>query len=191
MTKTLWLLLWLAAPGQGRQAAIRGDLVIKVAHPAKARATLLERARALGGHPALVTSHEVELRVPPAKLATLMKEASGLGLVLKKEESRQDLTVRIAQLAGQLRSKGEILERMRKLVDDSDVSATLAIERSMGQLVGEVEAVTGELRVARERARWATLRVAFQFRERKKIIYVVSPFEWLNSVDLEKFRARF
>ena len=57
-----------------------------------------------------------------------------------------------AQLAGRFRSKQEILQRLRGFIDDSNVQATLQIEKSMLRLVSELENVKGRLRVQRERA---------------------------------------
>ena len=61
----------------------------------------------------------------------------------------------------------------------------------MANMVAEMEQLAGRLRVERERARYAVVDVAFQFRERQRIVYVRSPFEWLNTVDLGQFDARF
>jgi hypothetical protein len=61
----------------------------------------------------------------------------------------------------------------------------------MTQLVSEIENIRGELRVQYDRAEYAEVSVDFEFRERDKVLYVESPFEWLNTVDLGRFIEEF
>jgi hypothetical protein len=99
------------------------------------------------------------------------------GIVVEKNLERSDLTQSIAELKGRLKSKQEILSRMRSFFDDSDATATLAIEQTLTGLVIEIEQVRGALRVFGDRADWAVLDISFQFRERDRVVYVSSPFD--------------
>ena len=179
------------AEAPARRTALTARLVLKVVHPAEVRRGILEAVGALGGFPVLVEDQRLLLKVPPEKLNEVLRLVSDRGVPLEKTLERNDLTGSIAQLEAQLRSKVEIFRRLRKLVDDSDVGATLQIERQMASLVREMEAQRGRLRVERERARFARVDVAFQFRQRDTLVYVHSPFGWLNTVDLGRFHADF
>ena len=162
-----------------------------VIHPAEVRKALVAATKKAGGYPMLVSDASVKLKMPPAQLSALMDKAASSGIVLDKSLQRQDLTARIAQLEGRLRSKREIFAQLRDFIDDSDVQATLMIEQTMTRLVAELETVKGELRVARDRARWAVLDVSFRFQKRGRIVYKHSPFKWINTVDLHRFFRRF
>lgn len=174
-----------------RRTALVSRVVLKVVHPVLARQHLLEAARERGGFVTLLSDQQLVLKVPPERLDEVLTIVAAEGAVVEKTLERADLTERIAQLEGRLRSKVDILTRLRAFVDDSNVQATLQLERSMTALVSEVEQVKGELRVERERARWAVVDIAFQFRERGRIVYVRSPFVWLNTVDLGRFLSEF
>ncbi len=174
-----------------RQTALTAHIVLKVVHPDEVRRDTLGDVAKLGGFPVLVTEQQLVLKVPPAKLDEALATIAGRGAVLEKTMERNDLTLAIAQLEAQLRSKAEIFGRLRKLLDDSDVNATLQIERDMSQLVMEMESLKGQLRVQRERAAWALIDLAFNFRERDRLVYVYSPFEWINTVDLHRFLGAF
>lgn len=180
-----------AAEPAPRQTALTARLVLKVVHPDSARARVLEQVEALGGFPTLVTDQQLTLKVPPEKLHEVLRAVAAEGVPVEKTLARNDLTGSIAQQEARLRSKVDIFRRLRKLVDDSDVGATLQIEKQMSALVVEMEQLRGRLRVAHERARYAVVDVSFQFRQREKLVYVHSPFDWVNSVDLGRFHAAF
>jgi len=162
-----------------------------VVHPGEVRRALLAAADPLGGFAVLVEDRRLVLKVPPAALPKLIEAATGAGVVMEKTLERADLTGEIAQLEALLRSKESIFVKLRTLVDDADAQATLRIEKTMSDLVAEMEGIAGKLRVERARARHAVVDISFQFRQRQRIVYVRSPFDWLNSVDLGQFDARF
>ncbi len=181
---------WAAEPAP-RQTALTAKLVLKVVHASEVRAAVLKEVDALGGFPTLVTDQQLTLKVPPKKLQEVLRLVAAKGVALEKALARHDLTGSIAQQEARLRSKVDIFRRLRKLVDDSDVGATLLIEKQMSALVIEMERLRGRLRVEHERARFAVVNVSFQFRQREKLVYVHSPFDWVNSVDLGRFHANF
>jgi len=185
-----------AAPAQPETAAPRAtaltaQVVLKVVHPEQARKELLVDLERLGGFAVLVSDVELRAKVPPERIGAALDAVARRGLVVEKSLAREDLTQSIAQLEARQRSKQDIFRRLRRFLDDSDVGATLQIERQMTAIVSEVEQVAGQLRVERDRAQWAVVAVAFQFRERERIVYVHSPFQWLNSVDLDRFLGEF
>jgi hypothetical protein len=193
MTRTLLMLLVLTSTGWSapRRTALVATVVLKVVHPDEARTAILAAVAPLGGFATLVSDQALNLKVPPERLSEVLKQVGERGITVQKTLQRNDLTQSLAQMEARLRSKVDIFQRTRKLVDDSDVGATLQIERQMASLVGEMEKLRGRLRVEHERARFAVVSVSFQFREREKLVYVRSPFDWINSVDLSRFHADF
>jgi hypothetical protein len=178
-------------PVDGRRTALVSRMLLKVINPEDVRTVLEEEAAKIGGFPVLVTDSEIYLKVPPRKLSAMLEIAAKEGMVVEKSLDRKDLTQEIAQLEGQLKSKRKILAKLRSFFDDSNVQATLRIEQTMTDLVTEIERVKGQLRVARDRAQWAVIEISFEFRQRDRIIYVNSPFEWLNTVNLDQFLEEF
>ena len=174
-----------------RSTALVSHVVLKVVNPDDARAELLKKVGELGGFPILVEDAALQLKVPPGKLSEALALVAGQGLVIEKTLERNDLTQEIARLEGQLDSKRETLTRLRGFFDDSNAEATLRIEETMTEIVAEIEQVKGQLRVAEERAKWAVVDISFQFRERDRLVYVSSPFEWLNTVGLSSYIEEF
>jgi len=174
-----------------RQTALMSRVVLKVANPEETRKRLVEAAAAAGGFPVLVTDDSLKIKIPPGELTGMLSKTAAEGSVVEKTLERHDLTQTIADLLGRLRSKREILSRLRGFFDDSNAQATLRIEQTMTDLVAEIEQVEGALRVARDRARWAVVDISFEFAKRDRIVYVHSPFEWLNTVSLGRFLEEF
>lgn len=174
-----------------RATSLTATLVVKVVHPEEVRKAAIERAKAAGGWPTLVTEGELHLKVPHEALAATVDQLAAAGIVLQKSLQRVDLTEQIAQMQARLKSKREILERLRTFFADSDTQSTLRIEQSMTQLVIEIEHLQGELHVADASAKMATVQASFQYHQRQRISYVRSPFEWLNSLDIDRFLADF
>jgi hypothetical protein len=179
------------ATASARQSAIAVTLVLKVSSPTDTVVELRQYAATIGGFPSLITNTSLVLKIPPEHLSAALARIGKAGLVMQKSLTREDLSLEIAKLEGQLESKRAILAELRRFFDTSDVAATLAIEKNMTDLVVELESVKGRLRVLRERAQWVVIHVRFQFKPRDRITRVASPFEWLNTVDLERFLAEF
>ncbi len=180
-----------APPAAERATSLTATIVVKVVHPQEVRKAAVERARAAGGWPTLVTDAELHLEVPQAALADTVDQLAAAGIVLQKSLQRVDRTEQIAQLQAKLKSKREILERLRTFFADSDTQSTLRIEQSMTQLVVEIESLQGELNVAESSARTAHVQASFQYHQRQRITYLRSPFEWLNTLDIDRFLAEF
>lgn len=178
-------------PPLARDTAIVSTLLVKVVHPDEVRQAAIAKAKELGGFHVLVSDAELQLKVPPENLGALVDLIAGSGTVVEKSLQRRDRTEIIAQLEARLRSKHEIFDRLRKFLDDSNVSATLRVEGSMTQLVRELEQLKGELEVERASTRHALLIARFEFHRQGRITYVRSPFDWLNTVDLDRFLAEF
>ena len=174
-----------------RQTAIDASLALKVAHPDQVRRQVLELTHAAGGYPTLVSDGRLDLRVPPQQVDALLAQVSQTGLVLARTLQRSDRTEIISDLQARLRTKRDIFQRLRAFLDDSNVAATLKVERSMTALVTDLERLRGELEVEQANVRNASIRITFQFHQERRVDQVVSPFGWLNTLDLEQFVGAF
>ncbi len=176
---------------QARLTAVTATLLLKVVHPDDVRAKVVALTKHLGGHPVLVSDSELQLNVAPQHLGEVLDLLASSGIVIDKSLQRRDRTEAVGQLQARLRSKQEIFERLRNFLDDSTVSATLRIERSMTQLVTELEQIKGELSAETAATHFAYLAVRFDYHRQGRVTYVRSPFEWLNTVDLDQFLGGF
>ena len=174
-----------------RQTAIEATLALKVAHPDQVRRQVLELTKQAGGYPTLVSDGRLDLRIPPQQVDSVVAQISQTGLVLARTLQRSDRTEVIADLQARLRTKRDIFQRLRTFLDDSNVAATLKVERSMTALVTDLERLRSELEVEETNVRNAAVRVTFQFHQERRMDQVVSPFEWLNTLDLEQFLGAF
>ena len=174
-----------------RRTALTSRVLLKLAHPTETRQKLIEQAKSLGGFPVIVTAVRLQLKVPPERFGELLKIVGQSGLVLEKTLTRQDLGAQIADFEAKVRARTQILRRLRSFLEGSSLAVTLNIEQRMLNLVTELEQTKGQLALWRERARWGVIDVDFRFRERERTRYVESRFEWLNSVQLERFLEEF
>ncbi len=174
-----------------RQTAIDASLTLKVAHPDQVRRLVLDLTKAAGGYPTLVSDGRLDLRVPPQQVDALLAQVSQSGLVLARTLQRNDRTETIADLQARLRTKRDIFQRLRAFLDDSNVAATLKVERSMTALVTDLEQLRGTLELEEANVRNAAVRITFQFHQERRVDQVVSPFAWLNTLDLEQFVGGF
>ncbi len=174
-----------------RQTAIDATLALKVAHPDQVRRQVLELTKQAGGYPTLVSDGRLDLRVPPQQVEALLTQFSQTGLVLGRTLQRSDRTEVIADLQARLRTKRDIFQRLRAFLDDSNVAATLKVERSMTALVSDLERLRSELEVEEANVRNASVRITFQFHQERRVDQVISPFAWLNTLDLEQFLGAF
>ena len=179
------------ADGESRLESVHAQMVLKVINPDEARGTIKKVAQEMGGYATHLNDNAITLKIAQGKLADAINEFSKQGIVVTKTIKRKDLTLEIAQLEGKLMSQLEILKKLRGFFDDSDFAATLDIERSMSSLVNEIESVKGRLRYLKEQSKWAVIEVNFRFRERERVMYVASPFEWLNGANLDAFLEEF
>ncbi len=175
----------------GRRSALRSLVVLKVINPKDAKTAVRAEAERLKGYMSYADNRSIILKVPPKSLTNMIQFAADQGLVIEKTLEREDLTMEIAELEGRLKSKREILSRLRGFFDDSDAVATLEIEQTMNGLVIEIEQARGRLRFLNDRSDWAILNISFQFRERDKVMYVESEFEWINTASLDQFLTEF
>jgi|LSQX01.1.fsa_nt_gb hypothetical protein len=177
-----------AAPRHVSQAA---SLVLKVANATETRRALTDALAAFGGTPILLTDDSVVFRLPHAQLNEAIAHIETHGLALEKSLDREDLSLRIHTLEGQLKARQEIMVRLRDFFTDADVPATLEIESHMLRLVEEIESFKGQLRLLNDRARLATIRVLFRFEDRHRITTTHSPFDWLNTVGVDTVMEAF
>ena len=174
-----------------RVAAIRSTMVLKVLNPAIARSEIKTIVRELGGYATLTSDNAIVVKIPPALLQQALGDFAKSGVVINQTLDRRDLTQEKAQLQASLKSKTEILQKLQTFIDSSDFNSTLEIERSMTQLVNEIEHIKGRLRLLFDSTTWSVVDISFEFRNRENIQYISSPFAWINDANTDSFLENF
>ncbi|WP_329173779.1 DUF4349 domain-containing protein [Streptomyces sp. NBC_01477] len=143
------------------------DLSIRTPHVADA----LEHARALAdgaggwagdentavdtaGH----TTSTIELRVPPAAYDKLLDDLSGLGKLLGRKVSVQDVTGQVVDVQSRVKSQQASVDRVRKLMDQaSGLSDVVSLESELSTREAALEALEAQQASLRAQADLATV----------------------------------
>ncbi len=174
-----------------RLTALSSTVYLLVNNPGEKRKIIEEKIAALGGFVVFMSEQHLKLKLPPQKLSQALTLVTAEGEVVNRSLARNDMTAFIADLQARLRSRQAVYQKLRAFFDQADVEGTVQIEREMNALVLEIEGLKGKLRVAQDRTSWAVLAVNFRFRQRDRIQYRASPFEWLNTVSLGRLVREF
>jgi hypothetical protein len=145
-----------------RKLVKTGAVSVEARDMAEAEASARAIAERLGGYVSSSNDYQYSLamtiRVPQAKFDEAMKGAAGLGRVLSRSESVEDVSLRYADLESRIESKKILRERYEtylrgaKKVDD-----LLAIERSLNDVLSELDAFETQFRVLADQVDYATL----------------------------------
>ncbi len=167
------------------EAQVRASMVIKVAKRDVAAEALLAKTKELNGYFATLASQQVVLRVPVAATDTLLGYASTLGLVVTKGYSRDDMSATLNDLRSRLSARQSVLARYLEVLGGAHADAVVTVEQQVTSLIGEIENLSGRIRLLENQVDYATVTVSFQFRERAAPRRDgQSSFPWLNSVNL-------
>ncbi|MCF7929720.1 MAG: DUF4349 domain-containing protein [Spirochaetales bacterium] len=87
-------------------------------------------------------------------------------------------------IESRIRSREEILQRNMEHLERAGVSGTLAIERVLARLLGEIERLKGRLRRIRQDLRFARVEVDLNSPSRRPPDQMPTSFPWLGEVDM-------
>jgi len=101
------------------------------------------------------------LRVPAARFASVLAEVEGLGTVEVRRVSGQDVTEEFVDLRARVRNLERHERQLLSFMDRATkVSDLMAIEQELARVRGEIEMLTGRLRLLGSRVEMATVEVA-------------------------------
>lgn len=136
-------------------------------------------AAAAGGFVQHVTTErdeklQVMLRVPAARLDTVLAQLERLGDVKERTESARDVTEESIDIEARLTSLVAVRDRLRSLLRSSNsVQDIVAVERELARIQGEVDALEGRLKYLRSNV--ALAQVAVRIDQR----HVLGPLGWV------------
>lgn len=141
-----------------------------------------------GGYFLLRSLDTVVFRIPAARVGEVRSLLAGVTeVVLSYEPSTRDVREELATVQSALTSREEALALILEYVDDADVAGTLALEREIAGLMGDIESFRGRKQRLENEAAFARVEVSLSSRRQTVPSQRPSSFGWVNSVDLYRF----
>jgi len=106
-------------------------------------------------------SRYYSIRVPSSVYKTAIDEISGMGRVLGRSESAEDVTLRYYDLEGRLATNKELLKTFQSYLGKAkNIEEILSVERRIAELQNEIEGTGKELRNLANRVDYATIELS-------------------------------
>ncbi len=179
----------VASAGARPLLAEQRDVVLVVADLVGAEAAISRVARDLGGHVA-PGGNVLDVRLPPDRADALLGALDALGQVVARGGSSTDATIEHADLEASLRSARAARERAAATLRLSvNVEESLAVERHLEHLDGEVAGIESALHALSRRTGTVLVRVTLRrATQPEEIPSVELPFPWLNELSPSHLR---
>lgn len=128
-------------------------------------------------------------RVPVEKVREFTRILEDLGVDVEKiSETSEDIREQLVNLTSGIKSREEILAKNLKLFNRADVEDTLGIEQELVLLLKEIEGLKGSLNKLDVDRKYAYVEIFFTFKKSALPEKIPSSFDWINSLDLYRFK---
>ena len=149
-------------PAARRKLVKRANLRLRVADLAAADASINALMEQHGAYAASTETDENSrgyvIRVPQAKYDGFLAAMSGMGRVLYRSESAEDVTLRYYDLEGRLATRQELLKTFQAYLGKAkDIEEILSVEARIADLQNEIDGTGKELRYLANLADFATI----------------------------------
>ena len=144
-------------------------------------------ARELGGFMARQTNNSIIIRVPVARFHEAITRLEKLGDITNRDIAAEDVTQEFFDLEVRIKSARAVRERLEQLLNRaSRVDESIAIERELERVVGEIERLEGRLKFLQDRALFSTISLTFAARPKELVAKDTFklPFPWLEQLGL-------
>lgn len=144
-------------------------------------------ARDLGGFLVRRDDAAITFRVPASRFDEAVARVERAGDVVKRNVVAEDVTEEFLDLGVRLRNARAMRDRLEQLLAKAaNVNDSLAIERELGRVAGEIERIEGRLKFLRDRAAFSTITVTFARKHAEDRVSpsVKLPFPWLQNLGL-------
>ncbi len=161
---------------------------ILVANPTDTAEMITQWTEDRGGYFVYKSPELVRVRVPSDQIGSFRAfvEESAEQIVELGIEAR-DIREEIVNLRSGIKSREEILQRNLLYLGRTDVAGTLAIEREIRSLMGEIATLKGRLRKLNIDRALAHAEVYLSFQEQTLPQDIPSSFAWINTIDFYRF----
>ncbi|MDR0623023.1 MAG: DUF4349 domain-containing protein [Treponema sp.] len=158
-----------AVPGAeaSRKLVYRASISVRVQEPEKAGAALTALMDQYGAYASSVNIREnsryYTLRVPAASYPALLSALDGMGRLLHRSESAEDVTLRYYDLEGRLATKRELLKTYRSYLERAEnIEELLSVEAKIAGLEDDIDGTGKELRTLAGMVDYATVDLEIQ-----------------------------
>jgi len=171
-----------------RKMIYTANLRILVAEPRQSVQAARDYAIGLGGYMQNLTGNSIVMRIPTEKFEQAIKHLEGMGVVIDKNITAQDVTERYVDLEIRLKNSKALLEKLRNLLDRATtVKDALQVEREIARVQSEVERLEGQLNRLKSQIAYSTISVTFeQYKQAPPEIRTRLPFRWLYTLGIER-----
>jgi len=145
--------------------------------------------RELGGFLAKRDDRSVTIRVPAERFDEAVKRIEEVGDMRSRHVAAQDVTEEFRDLAIRLKSAHAVQQRLTELLARAvKVEESIAIERELDRVTGEIERVEGRMKFLRDRAAFSTITVTFDAKPKEQVggAQVRLPVRWLYDLGLRR-----
>jgi hypothetical protein len=185
----VFALLAAGLPAQGENYLYQNiEATILVADPDQTAGELELWAEQSGGYALLLSSDRVILRLPfdsIPQLRLLLQELSDD--ILELSPHSLDLREQILETQAKINSRQEVLNQSLSLLNQADVKGTLAIEKEILTLIGEIEQLKATLQKLNLDRAFSRAEISLRYLEQTLPENIPSSFEWINGVDFYSF----
>jgi hypothetical protein len=106
------------------------------------------------------TSRDWTIRVPVASYRDALADIAGIGRVISRSETADDVTLRFYDLEGRLNTKRELLKTFQSyLTKAAAIEEILSVEEHIADLEDEIDRLGGEFALLNNQIDYATIRV--------------------------------
>ena len=143
----------------------------------------------LGGWVQASTSTSVTLRVPAANFEELVTALSEMGDINYKNVVGTDVTEEYLDIQIRLKNAEVLRKRLVKLLQEArTVEDSLAVEKELARVTGEIERFKGRLRYLKNRATFSVVTLTCEQKTSEPVTYsrVRLPFGWLRDYSLDQ-----
>lgn len=177
-------------PSLARMIIYAARLVINVLEPEKSMEEALAVMQKMGGFLAQRNNLYVELRIPSALFFDFVREVEKLGVVVHRTIASEDVTEQFADLTLRLGNLQVMRTRLLALLElAKTVEDRLAIERELTRVNGEIDAISGRLRMLRNLVDFATVQLQFTPRYEGGPVTpqkLATPVWWVKGFDVSQ-----
>jgi hypothetical protein len=177
-------------PSLARMIIYAARLVINVLEPEKSLEEALAVMQKMGGFLAQRNNLYVELRIPSALFFDYVREVEKLGIVVHRTIASEDVTEQFADLTLRLGNLQIMRTRLLALLELArTVEDRLAIERELTRVNGEIDAISGRLRMLRNLVDFATVQLQFTPRHEGGPVTpqkLATPVWWVKGFDVSQ-----
>ena len=162
-------------------------IVVAAAEPTATEARRM--AEEAGGYLQEQARDRVVLKVPATSFRAILDRLEGLGSVVDREVSAQDVTDQYVDVQARLRNARAVEARLKEmLAKANNVKEALEVEAELRRLGEEIERMLGQLKLLESHVAFSTITVELLGKTPVPEVLeprVALPFQWLRSLDLE------